>query len=377
MRLSLELPGIQLGEEFECECGRVHKVPIKEVLIARNAIEKIVKVLDKLSLGEPVCIVNDEITREIAGKRIMRLLEHACIKAINVVISGPFEKEVEDLRSVIVRNNCACILAVGGGSVIDVGKLSAYRTNVPFISIPTALSHDGIASATASLISMKNNVKSSFKACPPVAVIFDIDILEKAPRRMTVSGCGDLLSKATSLKDWELGKKERGEYYCPLSAKLALSTFHDTMSFIKSKDKSIMRLAPIMFKSSLSMVIVGSSRPNSGSEHLFSHYLDTHFRTYAMHGESVGLGTILMSRYHSKYNENWWSAEEFQSYTIKSTLELIGFPLSLSKLGISEKMAVEALCKGHTLRPERYTILHKRPLNDNEALSLLHETYVV
>jgi len=374
--LSVEVPGVPLGGKIECECGKVHEVPIKEVLIKRAAIEEIPKVYDKLSLKEIACVVHDEITKQITGDKIVEILEAKGIKTIEVVVTGPLEEEVNRVGDIAKRQNCRCIIAVGGGSVIDVGKLAAHRIGVSFISVPTALSHDGIASATASIISV-DNIKKSFKATPPVAVIFDIHVLENAPKRMTISGCGDLLAKATSLKDWELGKNEVGEYYCPFTAKLALSTYFETMSFIKDKDKLISKLASTMFKSSLAMTLVGSSRPNSGSEHLFAHYLDMHFKTYGMHGELVGIGTILLSKYHNEYNINWWDKEEFQWYTIKSALSSIGFPSSLSKLGINREMAAEALSRGHIIRPERYTILHKRPISFDEALNLLYEVFAI
>lgn len=38
------------------------------------------------------------------------------------------------------------IIALGGGRIIDFGKAMAYIMNVPYVSIPTIASHDGIAS---------------------------------------------------------------------------------------------------------------------------------------------------------------------------------------------------------------------------------------
>ena len=43
------------------------------------------------------------------------------------------------------------ILAVGGGSKIDISKMVAKECKIPFISIPTSAAHDGIASGRASL----------------------------------------------------------------------------------------------------------------------------------------------------------------------------------------------------------------------------------
>jgi len=40
---------------------------------------------------------------------------------------------------------------VGGGGVIDAGKLLAFNRTLPFVTVPTAPSHDGIASDRARL----------------------------------------------------------------------------------------------------------------------------------------------------------------------------------------------------------------------------------
>ena len=44
------------------------------------------------------------------------------------------------------KNEISCVVSIGGGSVIDRGKFLAKKLNIPFISIPTLLSSDGIAS---------------------------------------------------------------------------------------------------------------------------------------------------------------------------------------------------------------------------------------
>ena len=43
------------------------------------------------------------------------------------------------------------LIGVGGGRVIDTAKIVSYNLDLPFISVPTAASHDGIASARASV----------------------------------------------------------------------------------------------------------------------------------------------------------------------------------------------------------------------------------
>ena len=96
-----------------------------------------------------------------------------------------------------------------------------------------------------------------------------------------------------------------------------------------------------------------------------------------MHGEQCGMGTILMARYHELYNpDNWWNTETKPNYRwsgIREKLDEIDAPTTLKQIGVSEELAVDALVNAWKLRPERYTILHKYPLQPNVARSLVPE----
>ncbi len=111
-------------------------------------------------------------------------------------------------------------MGVGGGKSVDVGKLAAFRLQLPFYSVPTSASHDGISSPFASLKGLDRPY--SLMAKPPVGILADIDVIASAPRRLLASGCGDLVSKLTAVKDWQLAHRVNGEYYGGYSASLAL-----------------------------------------------------------------------------------------------------------------------------------------------------------
>ena len=99
----------------------------------------------------------------------------------------------------------------------------------------------------------------------------------------------------------------------------------------------------------VAMSIAGSSRPASGSEHMFSHAFYRIAPKPALHGEQCGVGTIMMMYLHGG---NWQE--------IRDALKKIGAPATAEELGIEDKYIVEALLHAHSIRPERYTILGKR-----------------
>jgi glycerol-1-phosphate dehydrogenase [NAD(P)+] len=186
------------------------------------------------------------------------------------------------------------------------------------------------------------------------------------------------VSKATSVKDWELGRDEKGEYYCKRAATLAFQAMADVVRATKApwSKEGARELLEALLNCGASMILAGSSRPCSGAEHLFSHFLDAHGERPAMHGEQCGLGTILMAKHHEDHDPNWWKEPEFQWQNIKRILRNIEPELSLREIGIDENVAARALLEAANLRPDRYTILHKRPLTKAEAMFLLEQTSI-
>ena len=359
-----------LGRRFECSCGRVHEVGLRKILSGRGVIEGLGELLEELGLGDKVCIVFDRITREVLGVRIAETLSSSGFRVGEIVVEGAYMGDVERVEEAL--GDCGAAVAVGGGSVIDVCKLASYRRQTPFISVPTTLSQDAMASGNASIIG-GNGLKRTYRAWPPLAVVFELEVLERQPRRFISAGVADMMAKATCLKDWELGRDEKSEYYCPLAAELSHSTFHEVVRFVEEDMNNLETLALSLLKSGLAMTIAGSSRPSSGAEHLFAHYIDRHTHGRILHGEQVGIGTLALAYYHKLHNPRWWREEVYQWRSLRRILEKADAPTKLEDIGVGEELAVAALCHAPEVRPERYTILHKRPISPGEARVVLRE----
>ena len=271
-------------------------------------------------------------------------------------------------RVMAAAAGAACIIGVGGGKSVDVGKLAAFKLHIPFYSVPTSASHDGISSPFASLKGLDRPY--SIMAKPPVGILADIDVIASAPRRLLASGCGDLVSKLTAVKDWELAHRITGEYYGGYSASLALmsaNTVLDRSRTLGTFDKdSVRELVEALISTGVAAGIAGSSRPCSGSEHLFSHYLDVLAPESGLHGEKCGLGTIMMAKLHGI---NW--------RRVRSALRNVGAPVEASQIGVADSLVIEALTKASTIRPDRYTILSRRRLTGKSAALLAKSTGVI
>ncbi|MDG6920759.1 MAG: iron-containing alcohol dehydrogenase [Nitrososphaerota archaeon] len=260
------------------------------------------------------------------------------------------------------------IIGVGGGKSVDVGKLAAFQLGVPFYSVPTSASHDGISSPFASLRGLDRPY--SVKAKPPVGILADTEVIGSAPKRLLASGCGDLVSKLTAVKDWQLAHKATGEYYGGYSASLALMSADVVLNGSKAMGRfgkaSVRDLVEALISTGVAAGIAGSSRPCSGSEHLFSHYLDVLEPGVGLHGEKCGIGTIMMARLHGL---DW--------RRVREALLNVGAPVEASAIGIGDSPVVQSLAKASTIRPDRYTILSERRLDERSAKALARATGVI
>ena len=359
-------------DSWNCECGREHHIPLQRVLFRNDLLSVIEDVMNDLNIGKRCLIVEDSTTKAVVGGQVEESLKRAGYTVDQEIVERADSLNVARVREHLHGFEFA--VAVGGGTPIDVTKMATYEKDLPFISFPTALSHDGIASPIASITT--NGVKESKRAQPPICVMADLGILLKAPSRMTAAGCGDLLAKLTSLKDWQLGRDEKGEYYCRRSAHLALQALHSVvrLDYAPRSLDQVNELADALVNCGVSMILAGSSRPASGAEHLFSHYLDRNASRPAMHGEQCALGTLLLAKYHTEYNPHWYDQPAYQWQNILRILERIMLPSKIDQLGIDRRLAVDALTQAARIRPERYTILHKRPISLAEARRLLEDT---
>ncbi|RLF23210.1 MAG: NAD(P)-dependent glycerol-1-phosphate dehydrogenase [Thermoprotei archaeon] len=340
-----------------------------KIVVGNGLLEKIGNYCRKLGFNEKVLVLTGPHVYYVAGKTVLDYLEDSRINADYFIVKEPTFDVVEEVQEVIREVRPETLVAVGGGKVIDVAKLASFRENLPFISVPTAASHDGIASPSVSL-KRRDRTPVSLMAQPPMAIIADVDVIMRAPSRLLASGCGDIVAKLTAVRDARLAYMIKGEYCGDYALSLALLSAKHVMRSVdliaRRSEAGVRTLIEALISCGVAMSIAGSSRPCSGSEHLFSHALDLIAPKPALHGEQVGVGTIMMAYLHRM---NWRRVKEF--------LRRVGAPTTAKELGIDEYYVVEALTIAHKVKPRRYTILGETGLTWEAAERLAKATGVI
>jgi glycerol-1-phosphate dehydrogenase [NAD(P)+] len=340
----------------------------RNVVIGPNVVDLTGDVLDSLGLKGPSLIVCDSITRGVAAERVQKIISERYTEPKIVEVESADIETVKRLTSMSEKEGIAFLMGVGGGKCIDMAKLAAMNVKRPFLSVPTAASHDGIASARASV--RVDGESQSIQAESPLSVIADTRIMMKAPFRLLASGCADIISNVTAVLDWQLASRLKDEYYSDYAGELSKMTAVLMMNrahLIKPNlEESVRLTVKALVSSSVAMSIAGSSRPASGAEHLFSHTLDNILTKPALHGEQCGVGAIMMMYLHG----GDWEG-------VRDALSTIGAPTTANDMGINDEDIIKALTMAHRVRNDRYTILGDSGLTDKAAEHIARATGVI
>ena len=253
------------------------------------------------------------------------------------------ERGISPLMDELSLHDYDCLVACGSGSLHDITRYCAHEHNIDFISFPTAPSVDGFVSSVAAMTF--GGRKVSFESASPVAMFADERVLADSPARLTASGVGDILGKYTALFDWKIanllcGEPIASEVYDLMKSALGrlsallnelISTADEnanhgvargavdgntthtiargavdgdiTRNITRSSPEYIRCVMECLILAGLSMQLCGNSRPASGAEHHLSHFWEMNLVNQpcgALHGESVGCGTLLVARrYHA------------------------------------------------------------------------------
>lgn len=270
------------------------------------------------------------------------------------------------LGSAAKRSGADSLVAIGGGRLLDVGKLAAARAGLTLISVPTQLSHDGICSPVA-VVPDETGRSQSLGAIEPRCVYLSIPTLVGAPVESVAAGIGDILANPLALRDWALAVEHGLEEIDERAWELSAESYQIVEPYLVRppqelvKDPAFVRdLAQALILSGIAMIHSGTSRPASGGEHEISHAIDHLFGGRAMHGAQVAFGCIfsvaLYGEDHAAFIER---------------LRTLGLPAHPRDLQLSLDDTVAALLEAPETRPGRFTIVEDADLDESSARKLV------
>ncbi|HHG2224282.1 MULTISPECIES: iron-containing alcohol dehydrogenase family protein [unclassified Synechococcus] len=106
------------------------------------------------------------------------------------------EDDLRRLAAEAQTGRCDGVIAMGGGKVLDAGKLLAHRLGLACITVPTSAATCAGWTALANLYSVEGAFRSdvALDRCPDL-LIFDHNLVLQAPTRTLASGIADAIAK--------------------------------------------------------------------------------------------------------------------------------------------------------------------------------------
>ncbi len=316
------------------------------VRIKEGAVERVGIYARRNDFSHVVVLHSDGLPPEL----LERLYNGLTSESVSILHSWPVRQasfeQARDLFSRIPAKTCA-IVGFGGGKALDVAKYTAFLSGIPYISVPTSLSNDGICSPHSSLT--LEGRRKSLPSAMPFGIVIDTKVCLAAPELLWLSGIGDLVAKLTANFDWKLAFHALGTPIDDFAALLSDATVFQLIARPKHDLQGMRLLGTSLMLNGVAMGVCGSSRPASGSEHLISHALDSLGGRPRLHGLQVGVATYLVSLLQKQSSD-----------TIATLFQQIGFWHAVESNPFFRADWLEALRRAPDIKEDFYTVLSSR-----------------
>ncbi len=320
--------------------------------IGSGYIDQVSNILRENKISGKILYVSDPVVDSLYGESVKNQIKEV----------GWLKEEYVDYNTIayamsiaerVIATDVDCIVGMGGGKVLDVCKYAAYISKTPFLSIPTTAANDGLASPIAVLKRQDDKPKSL--GCQMASMILiDTAVIAQGPKQLIKAGIGDTISNYMALMDWDLACK-RGKNvmngYAYLMSRSSLDALMKTQYDSITPD-FVEVLVNSLVLSGIAMDFAGSSRPVSGSEHLFSHALDYYSEKKNLHGIQTGLGTVAVLKLIDE-----------DTAQVVDYLKRFDVDVNPEHLGIDEATFILCFQKATSMRTNRYTYLHEIDLS--------------
>lgn len=282
------------------------------------------------------------------------------------------ETESEYVCSRINMFNPEIVLAIGGGSVIDLAKSFLYKRTldklkVPyFVAIPTTSGSGTEATKFAVMYRNKKKISIEHPLLLPKLVVLDPEITYSLPATQSAISGADVFSQAIE-SYWSKRSNHVSQSFSKESIKIWSDNF---LGVIKSPGKLSRR--NMLWASHLSGKAINITKTTG--PHALSYYLTSNYQI--PHGQAVALFLPLFFLYNDPSNELLRIIKCETAYEafrkIRFLFNEAGLAIRLSDISIDKKLVLEPLL--NDFNEERF--LNNPVTFDKEKLTLLINEYL-
>ncbi len=237
------------------------------------------------------------------------------------------------------------VIAIGSGKAIDSAKYACFLTNTYLSVVPACLSTNCFFTDKSTLFDgvKKHTTDSRI----PDEIVFDWNLIR---RHMLMNNCGllELLSSSTALVDWQIARDKGIETINQKIYDGGIDLVRGALEMLDGEKYDMDKHVSLLEKSGDLVIEYKTGRPVSGSDHIISSYIESHYR--CPHGIAlfiaipIGLTLQGYMGYPTQFQDiitRIYSLQEFKNYIISS---------------MDKQTLIEQLSK-ITPRPDRYSVV--------------------
>lgn len=221
------------------------------------------------------------------------LAEKYKITHLNEFTSYPSKKRLDEVTEKLELKNFDILIAVGGGKIIDYGKLISLKlsnhrlslngknkcSELPIIAIPTTAGSGSEATNFAVLYNSNKKFSIYCKKTLPKDVILDYKLILNLDRRnSSISGMDALCQALESI--WSINSNKKSLEFSEIALGLIVNNIVNSIFKPTTQNKSQMQLGAFYAGSAINIT-------KTTAPHALSYYLTMHHGI--PHGEAVGV----------------------------------------------------------------------------------------
>ena len=299
------------------------------------------------------------------------LLNYKYTRFYNFEVNPKIE-DVEKGVEIIKREKCDFVICIGGGSVLDIGKiinilskqkeepskyikkeLNLEKRGNKLIAIPTTAGTGSEATHFATVYINKTKYSLSNNFILPDYVILDPELTFSLPKRETACTGIDALSQAIE-SYWNINSTEESKRYAKKSIRLVMNNLIEAVKSPSKKSRSLMMLGSNLAGKAINIT-------KTTAPHAISYPMTIHFNIPHGHAVALSLPGILL--HNSLITEETNLDPRGANYVKKTLKEIFGL--------LEVKSAEEAKIKLNSLIKEigLETTLKELGINNIEVIS--------
>lgn len=276
---------------------------LRTLVSAPGALSELNTVLAELNTTGTAVILHDGTPISVGTRDILDEIDSEVAKTFTAVMLVP-EKQHESVildeatvnRSTAASAGCAAVVAVGGGTIVDLGKVLSHHHDVPLVVIQTCASVNGFSDPLSVLV--RNGTKSTVPTAWPVALIIDHEVVANAPAELTRAGFGDAAAIWCAPADWYLACALGMDTEFDSEVLAVIGTAAQRLRGVPSlSGLDLDALLDTLTYGGLGIGVTGTTAVVSGCEHLVSHLIDmaavARGAEHDLHGAQVGVAAVV------------------------------------------------------------------------------------